>query len=138
MSGFPQWASDITVGQVLAALAGIGVVVGIWKTWLGNLVKFFRDFRDDWLGVPDRPGVTGRPGVMTTLQSHTDQIAEIKSQVTPNHGSPLKLSEELQGLSRQVAALTEIITGQPLHPDEDTMEPLPFSPKSPDLEDTHA
>ncbi len=130
MSGVPQWMSDITVGQILAGLVGIGVVVGIWKLWLGKLVQFFQDFRDDWLGVPDRPGVPGRPGAMATLHEHGKQIEEIKAQVTPNHGSQLKLSEELQGLRRQVACLTEVITGQPIPPDPSVIEPLPFPSES--------
>ncbi|WP_345486046.1 hypothetical protein, partial [Planotetraspora phitsanulokensis] len=38
------------------------------------------DFRDDWVGVEERPGVPGRPGVMVRL-------ASIEEQLHANHGT---------------------------------------------------
>ncbi len=44
----------------------------------------------DWHGTPDRPGVPGRPGVMTRLESHEQQLAYIKGELSVDHGMSVK------------------------------------------------
>ena len=104
MSNIPEWLADITVGQIFFTLVGIGALVAAWRV-VSPLAKALKNFFDDWNGESERPGVPARKGVMATLKEHGDKIEKIESQVTPNHGSELKLSEELQGLRREVAAL---------------------------------
>lgn len=108
MSNIPAWLADITVGQIFAFLVGIGALVAAWR-FIAPFVKTVKNFFEDWNGEAGRPndGVPGRKGIMATLKDHGDQIAEIQSQVTPNHGSDLKLSEELQHLRTEITTLTQ-------------------------------
>jgi len=113
LSNIPQWLADITVGQIFVVLVGIGAIVAAWR-FVSPLAVGLKHFFEDWNGEPDRKGVDGRPGVMATLKDHGDEIIKntakleaIESQVTPNHGSELKLAEELQNLRKEVATLNE-------------------------------
>lgn len=92
--------------------------MGLWKVF----DPFFRGVRnlvEDWNGEPERPGVAARPGVMETLKAHGDKIRDIQKQVTPNHGSTLKLSEELQELRREVVAVANQVSGIAVKGQED-------------------
>lgn len=87
------------IGGTSAAIAAIaGVLIVLW-TWIGRPVRrewkinrtFQRQFREDWTGEQDRPGVPGRPGVMASL-------AEIR-----NDG--FHLSERVRKLERDMASV---------------------------------
>lgn len=70
-------AVDLCVA--LSAIAGGGAVV----VRLFRFLKRMSNVVDDWAGEPERPGVPGRPGVMTRL-------AAIEAELHPNHGTSLR------------------------------------------------
>ena len=69
----------IDVFAVIAVVVG-GLAAAAKAT---RVLKQFGDTLDDWRGEPERPGVPGRPGVMTRL-------AKIEAELRPNHGSSLR------------------------------------------------
>lgn len=83
------WGVQLTGIGFIDVFAVIAVVVG----GLAAAAKASRvleqfgdtldDLRGDLRGEPDRPGVPGRPGVMTRL-------AKIEAELQPNHGSSLR------------------------------------------------
>ncbi len=62
-------------GATVGILVGIGSLLVMLWVWIGRPVRrewklnreFQRQFRTDWMGVPDRDGVPGHPGVMSSL-----------------------------------------------------------------------
>ena len=77
----------ITVAAILSALAVIWRMV---VKPLRLLADRHGEFLDDWQGVPARPGVPERVGVMAHLALHDDVLAEIRGQVYPNGGSSMR------------------------------------------------
>lgn len=74
-------------GAVLGIAVAAATLLTILWVWIGRPVRkewktnrdFQRTFRSDWVGVPDRDGVPGHPGVMSSLaEIRTDgfQVAE--------------------------------------------------------------
>ena len=80
----------LDLGQSFGAVGLIlGVVALVWKWPVGPLVRwgrsaarFFDQFRDDWIGVDDRDGVPGRPGVMTQLAEQRSSMSAVRERVT--------------------------------------------------------
>lgn len=120
MSGLPQWLAEIELGEILLFFAAIGALVTLYRVF-APFIKAWQNFLIDWNGTPERPGVPARAGVPETLAKHGEQITanatqltdmqeqlkKVQDQVTPNHGSELKLSEEVQGLRGEIAAARE-------------------------------
>lgn len=88
--------ADLTISQVITAISFLVFAIGIIftivkkiKPWLDALRNFF----EDWNGLPARPGVEAKPGVMerlATLEDIHSGMTEIKEEVKPNHGGSLK------------------------------------------------
>lgn len=93
---------DILAGAgPLTVLAGGAVVVA----QVVKLIKRLADAIDDWQGEPDRPGVSGRPGVM-------ERLAVIEAELHPNHGASLRdvvdrLEHGVRRIEDQLAAHLE-------------------------------
>lgn len=100
-----DWLGSITIGQAAAALLPIlGALAFLvrlgWRAWSQTIkpaVAKLRDFLDDWNGVPDRPGVVGRHGVMSRLEHQREHLgrvevalAELQHEVKPNSGRSLR------------------------------------------------
>lgn len=129
----PEWLIGIAV--VLAALWLVVTTSRklwdqLWTSWLRPL----RDFLDDWNGEPARDGFSGRPGVMSRLESLEEQgrtsshkisaledtgkqtaikIDEIQMNVKPNggesaHDGLMKAHRETRGMVAE--ALRELGT----------------------------
>lgn len=85
----PDFLADVTLADAArwaaAAAALVVVVRKVWP-WLSRL----KDFLDDLMGEPERPGVPARPGVMTRLAQHEVDIAEIRvaAQQAAHHSQP--------------------------------------------------
>lgn len=72
--------------KTAAVVGALSVICGAVVWWVRSIVKtwrLLRDFLEDWAGEPSRPGVVGRPGVMTRLSS-------IEKQLHPNSGKSLR------------------------------------------------
>lgn len=92
-------AVDVIVTLVILA-AGITAIGTIGKgcAWLrSEVLRPARDFRDDWFGTPDRPGVPGRDGVMqrlSSIENHSGRVntrlQRIEAEVFPNEGKSLR------------------------------------------------
>lgn len=82
-----------TLETILAAAGGVAIIASGASGFYVLVVKpgkalrkigeAVEEFRDDWFGEPERPGVPGRPGVMVRL-------ATIEDQLHPNHGTSLR------------------------------------------------
>jgi hypothetical protein len=79
-----RWLDWIIIAGVVA-----GAVAGVWGLIhkpvraIKAAVEFLNEFQGDWRGVPDRPGVPGREGVMPRL-------SRIEHEVTLNGGRTVK------------------------------------------------
>lgn len=122
---FTDWAEDTSIFVIASWIVGVtAVATFLWKTnrALQPFIRSVREFLEDWRGDPGRPGITEpRAGVVETLADHGKQLKEhgdqltvsaeklaaIESQVTPNHGSTSKLTEEVQGIAAELAKLTQ-------------------------------
>ena len=113
-----QPLADVTVWQVLAALAAVTVAGGwlVRKVW--PVIVKVKDFLDDWNGEPGRPGHPARPGIGARLdhqRDHLDQLQQtldgLQSQMQTNGGSTLRDAVDRieQGQRDQVATLEEHI-----------------------------
>lgn len=75
------------IAAALGVLAGAATAGGIiWARVIRPAQRFMgwlAEFRDDWVGVPDRPGVPGRPGMMV-------RVASIEEQFRPNGGNSMR------------------------------------------------
>lgn len=107
----PDWLENLDWVQAFAVIGLLLFIVGLlWKLY--PRMKGLGDFLDDWQGRPERfPGdPKASIGVVQTLSEHGElltrqdeinaairqEVAEIRSQVTPNHGSTAKMAEEIQ------------------------------------------
>lgn len=106
----PGWIVDlIPLAPWLAAVALLAWVGAKAFPW----VRKFMHFIDDVVGEPARPGVPARPGLMERFQAvelkqneHTVALAEVRHEVTTNHGSSLKDStKRLEGRVEKVEGL---------------------------------
>lgn len=77
----PDFLNDVTLGQV-ALVAGLVTVVvgGVMKAW--PWLSRFKDFMDDLMGEPARPGVEARPGVVESVSRLSKEMMEIRAKVT--------------------------------------------------------
>lgn len=87
----------ISTEQITAALAAVaGAVTSASVLWM-KVVKPMRvlmsraeTFWSDWSGIPDRPGVPGRRGMMERMASNEAAVAIISHEVQTNSGGSLK------------------------------------------------
>lgn len=86
-----DWATNlILIGAVVTATtATITAFVWLWKG-IGQLVRRFNLFFEDWNGLPDRPGRPGYKGVMSRLESMEERQVFFEGVVTPNGGGSLR------------------------------------------------
>lgn len=112
MPDWNQWLADVFGADVALWILG-GLIVAGFLLRLRRKVKPYlsdiREFLEDWRGDPGRPEVNipERPGVMKRLAQQDTEIANIRAQVTPNHGSTKMLSEEVQQVQADLRALAE-------------------------------
>ena len=111
------------IGDSFTAIAAIfGVLLFLW-TWIGRPVRrewrtnrtFQRQFREDWMGEPDRPGVPGRIGVMQSLQ-------EIRADWVLLSGKVRHLERELLKVRAQVTHLLTFRCPEHTPPSPETEE----------------
>ena len=70
-----EWAN---VGAVLSAVIVGGEAARRWVVKpVAEILERSRLRDEDWNGVPDRPGVPGRSGVMAVLGEHTDTLSTL-------------------------------------------------------------
>lgn len=88
----PESIKQITLGQILVVLVFLVAVISLFL-WVASKIKPFstglRNFLEDWNGVPPRPGVDRRPGVMERLDKLEETTAEVKHEIKPNRGGSL-------------------------------------------------
>ena len=98
----PEALADVSVGQVAIWLGLIGLVVGTVRKawpWLARL----KDFFDDMMGEPARPGVPARPGAMARLATNeaaTQDAAVAASQAATDAKTAATALHEIRALVR--------------------------------------
>ena len=78
------WATAISAVLVLLA--------GGWRVLrrLRAIARRVDEFIDDWRGVPGRPGVEARQGVMERLGTIEQRVGIVVHEVRPNGGASLR------------------------------------------------
>ncbi|WP_200302215.1 hypothetical protein [Streptomyces adelaidensis] len=85
-------AVDVIVIWSVAAVAVAGLAALAWRTFRGvrRIVDRMDDLVDDWHGVPERPGVPGRLGVMARLRQIEVRLTSVEHELQPNSGRSLR------------------------------------------------
>jgi hypothetical protein len=125
----PDWLDAVELGDVIGAVLALlligGVALVIFKVVHPLMVKLTR-MLDLILGRPDQQGIPGKPSLIERVEAIHErmdaqdvQIAEIKGQVTPNHGSSAhdKLTRRIGRVDSKVDALFRHL-GVPIPPDD--------------------
>ncbi len=86
------WSSRIWVDPFVIITMIAILMTSLFRAWrkVRSLFHPLIEMALDWHGSPDRPGVPGRPGVMTRLESHEQQLAYIKGELSVDHGRSVK------------------------------------------------
>lgn len=80
----------------------------------------FKDFMDDLIGEPERPGHDAKPGIMVRLraaeqtqQSQGELLRAVNYQLNPNGGGSAldKLTQQITGVANEVASISELMLG---------------------------
>ncbi len=72
--------SNVTVGQVTSFIMSVITVILVFK----KVIPFFTGiklFLDDWNGTEDRPGVSGKPGVLMRILALETSNTRIESEL---------------------------------------------------------
>lgn len=112
-----DWFDGVTPGDIWAAVLALimigSVALAVVKVLHPLATKITRVL-DLFLGRPAEQGIPAVPGVIERLDAqdariaeHGQALSEIKEQVTPNHGSTTKLSEDVQTLDAKLTHLLE-------------------------------
>lgn len=101
-------------GIITASTAGLAALGWVLKL-LGKMGRLIADMHDDWRGEPDRPGVTGRRGVM-------ERLSAIEKELTYNGGKSTK--DMLTALARKVDEVARLQSQyHPVSPVQINMNP---------------
>jgi hypothetical protein len=76
-----------------------------------GMVREWREFREDWQGVPDRPGFKGHPGMPERMASVELAVEQTRCELLTNHGTSLK--DAVRRIEAQQAVVA-IHAGAPL------------------------
>lgn len=97
---------DALVVWSLAAVAIAGALALIWRAvqTVRRIARRVDDFVDDWQGVPPRPGVAERPGVMDRLDRIEGRISRVEHELQPNSGRSLR--DAVDRVDRRTQTLT--------------------------------
>ncbi|MFJ4168397.1 hypothetical protein ACIPY3_02690 [Paenarthrobacter sp. NPDC089714] len=103
----PEWVTNLTVGEIVLFLAGVGgAVAGAVKVLkpVRQFIKKLGHLAEDWHGVPERVDGSGqviepaRPGVMAQLET-------LRAQVQNSHKTNLR--EDLDAVHDSVKVVTQ-------------------------------
>jgi hypothetical protein len=89
-TGVPALDAVLVWGGVVTAAAGALAVLWRAVRRVRRVAHRVEEFLHDWQGVPSRPGVEGRPGVMARLAEIEARVAAVVHEVRPNNGGSLR------------------------------------------------
>ncbi|NWN87323.1 MAG: DUF2746 domain-containing protein [Micrococcaceae bacterium] len=88
----PDHLADLTIGEIIAWVAGIGALAGVlYKIW--GPIKALQNFLRDWSGKPARKDRTGRTiedaeaGVLGKLDTMRADLDRVLKQVENSHNT---------------------------------------------------
>ena len=124
----PSFEWHVEWGDLIGALGALillgGALYVVWRTVNPIAAKVTRAV-DLLLGRPEEQGIPKLPSMVERIDAVSEkvdaldvanskriedqnvEIDEIRAQVTPNHGSTSKLSEDVQGITAALALLTQ-------------------------------
>jgi hypothetical protein len=117
VSGLPSWFTSITLGSIVGTLLAFGATLGaLWLMTrpMRTTAKTIEQLREDWFGVPGRPGFPAIPGVPERLAMLEECAREdrallqrIDHELHPNSGGSLrdqvnKTRDDVDALRRNV------------------------------------
>ncbi|WNI20296.1 hypothetical protein [Actinacidiphila sp. ITFR-21] len=91
------WATAI------AAVLALGGLLWRLARPLRRVVRRIEELADDWHGVPARPGVEGRPGVMERLSRIEHAMGAVVHEVRPNAGGSMR--DAMDRVDRRTASI---------------------------------
>jgi hypothetical protein len=95
----------------LAAVSVAALLDLLWRMSRGvrRIVVRVGEFVDDWNGVPPRPGVSGRPGVMARLDGIEERLGRVEHELQPNSGASLRDAvDRVDARTQQLAPDTDV------------------------------
>ena len=112
----PEWMADLTLGTIMAAVAGALLVGGLFVK-VGKPIKrvsdAFNSLMAGWNGTPEHKDASGTvikpavPGVLAQMAGMAEQLAALKAKVevihheiTPNHGG--SMNDALKRVERKI------------------------------------
>jgi hypothetical protein len=107
------WLADVSILQAVVVIGAFAAVVTfIFKAW--PWVSRVKDFIDDLIGEPARPGVPARPGMMARLAAQEDAIEEVReaAQTAAYHSKPNGGESAFDSLMRELAVMSEQLSAQ--------------------------
>lgn len=81
------WLALTAIGS--AAVGAFTASRKIARPLLG-MVKEWREFTEDWKGVPDRPGFKGHPGMPERMAAVETAVEQTRGELVTNGGTTLK------------------------------------------------
>lgn len=107
----PEWFTTDAILFFIAVLSAIAGVIAWFRKTIAPTLKELRYITEDWKGVPDRPGVVGRPGVMQSIEDIRKIASEALYHSKPNGGNSAydhlskKVDDRLDEVREDVASI---------------------------------
>lgn len=89
-TGVPALDTVLVWGGALTLLVAAGTAAWRAIRAAARLGRRTNNFMDDWYGEEQRPGVTGRPGVMERIGGIEDRLTRVEHELYPNSGDSLR------------------------------------------------
>ena len=80
----------VAVTAVVSAVTSSLVTARRFVRPLLDMTKQWREFREDWQGVPNRAGFPGHPGMPERMLATEQAVEAIRAELVTNGGSTLK------------------------------------------------
>jgi hypothetical protein len=113
----PEWSDGMDLGKTLGLIIAVGAAAGVlavgWK-----LARRLFSLLDELAGEPAEYGRPAKPGLIQKVDTITDQLAEMRLEVThmkhelfPNSGTSLR--DAVDRLERQATSPAVVVNTNP-------------------------
>lgn len=106
----PEWMADLTLGQIVATIAGLSLVAGMYWKVRKPIKKFTNSiaaFMATWNGVPEVRDESGA-FVKAAVPGIPAQLETIRAQVQNSHKTNLR--DDFDELKTEMTNLSKLVT----------------------------